>query len=61
MVERNILIDQIVRKSLETEYEIKDFLGKGSNGEVYAVVRKKDQKDLAAKMITMSQDHINEC
>ena len=40
-----------VEYELHKLYEVKDLLGKGGNGEVYAGIRKKDGKEVAIKRI----------
>ncbi len=54
MVERSIPFQEVIRKSFDAEYEKKEFLGDGSFGEVYGVVRKVDNAELAAKMIKVN-------
>ncbi len=53
---------EIVKKSFSKKYILQNLLGKGSFGCVYAVVRRKDKKEFAAKMIIIDgEDNINEC
>ena len=42
---------------IEQDYDILDFLGKGSYGKVYLVKRKLDEKKFAAKVFTKQDNH----
>ncbi len=52
---------KVTRKSFNAEYEETEYLGQGAFGEVYAVVRLKDQQEFAAKIMAETKEHIEEC
>ncbi len=54
MVDKSIQFQDVARKSFDAEYEKKEFIGDGSFGDVFAVVRKVDNVELAAKIIKVT-------
>jgi len=56
----NSLINFSIKSKLEQDldclYKVKQVLGKGGNGQVYAGVRRKDERDVAIKVIRKSRN-----